>query len=594
MKNLKKLFDIIKEYLWALNFAFKTSFFTMLLLIILFCLFQLAPLGIIYINQYLISIVESTNYFSNEVINAIIILLLLFIVNDVGNVIYMLFFEKIRYKIGNVFFEKVIKKINSLPPIFYDNKENQVLIDRIKGTGRYGVQNLIASNLSFFSAIINFIIYIVLISFNAWYMVFIMLSFSLIPYLFRMNEVIEQSDLEYELAENYKRQSYYGDLLFEKNVAKEIRISNYNDFLIDKWNAEHNYTLLKQIKNFNKWNFINHFKNLCISISRYIFLGILLALFINKKINLLQFTFLYQAQGQLQNSIKWFCQIIPNSYGEVRKLDECKSFINNELLDWNNCHSTKNNINITSNDNLIELHNVNFSYDASDFSLKNISMSVPKNKIIAILGDNGSGKSTLIKIILGLYNVNSGEVIYNNCGQRISYSCSFQDYCKYELKIRENIGFGDISHIDDDERIINHLEMTDCKEILIKSNNNIDNVLGKLFDNNGIELSEGQWERVANSRTLFNDSDIYLFDEPSAKLDPLAELAQFEKIMKYAKSKTTIFVSHRIGFAKNADYIYVLKNGEIIEQGTHDELLSLKNEYFNMYTNQKKWYLGNK
>lgn len=141
---------------------------------------------------------------------------------------------------------------------------------------------------------------------------------------------------------------------------------------------------------------------------------------------------------------------------------------------------------MASNDNLIELHNVNFSYEVSDFSLKNISIEIPKNKIIAILGDNGSGKSTLIKIILGLYNVNSGDVIYNNSRGKMSFSCSFQDYCKYELKIRENIGFGDISRIEDDEKIIKHLEITDCKEILMKSNGNIDNVLGKRFDDNGI------------------------------------------------------------------------------------------------------------
>ncbi|MCL2773619.1 MAG: ABC transporter ATP-binding protein/permease [Oscillospiraceae bacterium] len=245
----------------------------------------------------------------------------------------------------------------------------------------------------------------------------------------------------------------------------------------------------------------------------------------------------------------------------------------------------------------IEIKNLTYKYGEDIIAIDDLSLNINKGESIALIGENGSGKSTLIKCIIGLYKPENGSVkIYGNESYdtdeeiiRKYVSITFQDYCTYPFTLRENVGFGEITEIANDDKILTAIEFANADEILKKCGK-LDAVLGRQLEPDGLELSGGQWQRLALARAYMNMRDIAIFDEPSAALDPIAELKQFENLKSTLKNKTSILISHRIGFARLADKIVVMDNGRIAEQGTHDYLISLNGKYAEMFNAQKKWY----
>jgi ATP-binding cassette subfamily B protein len=253
--------------------------------------------------------------------------------------------------------------------------------------------------------------------------------------------------------------------------------------------------------------------------------------------------------------------------------------------------------NLITSDVPIEIKNLTYKYGDDITAVDDLSLRIKKGESIALIGENGSGKSTLIKCILGLYKPESGSVkIYGSESYetdeetiRKNISVTFQDYCSYPFTLRENVGFGDINEIADDNKIINAVKFAQADGILNKCGN-IDAVLGRQLNPDGFELSGGQWQRLALARAYINMRDIAVFDEPSAALDPVAELKQFENLKSALKDKTSVLISHRIGFARLADRIVVMDKGKSAEQGTHEYLLTLSGKYAEMFNAQRKWY----
>jgi len=243
-------------------------------------------------------------------------------------------------------------------------------------------------------------------------------------------------------------------------------------------------------------------------------------------------------------------------------------------------------------ENTYVLKDAQFSYIEGKPALKNINLTIKQGETIAIVGENGSGKSTLAKVLLGLYPVEKGEVFI--LGEKIkdtkkdNIGAAFQDYMQYPFTLRENIGFGFINKLYNDDEIKLAAKQGNAEVILDKLG--MEKVLTKTMVDDGAELSGGQWQRIAISRANMNQKPIMIFDEPAAKLDPIAELKQFTKIQQVLEGRTAILISHRIGFAKLAGRILVVKDGEIIEDGTHEELVANNGEYKKMLEEQTQWY----
>jgi len=245
-----------------------------------------------------------------------------------------------------------------------------------------------------------------------------------------------------------------------------------------------------------------------------------------------------------------------------------------------------------SAENSYVLKDAQFSYIEGKPALKNINLTIKQGETIAIVGENGSGKSTLAKVLLGLYPVEKGEVYILNekikDTKQDNIGAAFQDYMQYPFTFRENVGFGFINKLYNDDEINLAAKQGGAEVILDELG--IEKVLTKTMIDDGAELSGGQWQRIAISRANMNQKPIMIFDEPAAKLDPIAELRQFTKIQQVLKGRTAILISHRIGFAKLAGRILVVKEGEIIEDGTHEELVANNGEYKKMLEEQTQWY----
>jgi len=236
----------------------------------------------------------------------------------------------------------------------------------------------------------------------------------------------------------------------------------------------------------------------------------------------------------------------------------------------------------------IQIKNLSYYYKGKGIhALRNINLSIEENSLIAFIGENGSGKTTLIKILSAMYNDYEGDVYFGKqslCDLdpddiRKKIGILFQDFVKYELPARENVALGQLEKIQDDVAISQALQRTGMDEKIA----DLESQLGFWFDN-GVQLSGGEWLRVALSRAFIRDAELYLLDEPNSALDPNTERQILKSFKDLTKGKIGIIVSHRISSIKNVvDKIIVFENGSIQASGTHDELLKTSEAYRRLY-----------
>lgn len=246
----------------------------------------------------------------------------------------------------------------------------------------------------------------------------------------------------------------------------------------------------------------------------------------------------------------------------------------------------------------IILDNVSFSYPGSETTaVKNASFTLNKGETLAVVGENGSGKSTIIRLITGLYAPTEGAVSYgtvntNSLSMKALFSMTsavFQKYQKYQMKLSENIAISD-SNNPIKEEILDGVCINSGLDKNDKSfTDGYETMLSREFD--GVDLSGGQWQRIAIARGFYRDHDLIILDEPTAAIDPYEETRIYNEFARISKDKTSIIVTHRLGSVKLADRIVVMKEGEVAQIGTHEELIGVDGEYARLYKAQEQWYL---
>lgn len=246
----------------------------------------------------------------------------------------------------------------------------------------------------------------------------------------------------------------------------------------------------------------------------------------------------------------------------------------------------------------IELNGVSFTYpNSSKPALEDINLTVRKGETIAIVGVNGSGKSTLTRLLSGLYLPDKGRMLVDGrdaseiAPSRLyrGVSAVFQRYQSYKMSVDENVRISETGKTAANEAVVRDvLEKADFPLDNGKLTEGLNTMLGKDFG--GIDLSGGQWQRLAIARGLYRDHELIILDEPTAAIDPLEEADIYRKFAEISRDKTAFIVTHRLGSAQIADRIIVMDSGRIEDMGTHDELMQREGKYREMYHAQAKWY----
>ena len=248
----------------------------------------------------------------------------------------------------------------------------------------------------------------------------------------------------------------------------------------------------------------------------------------------------------------------------------------------------------------LEIKNINFSYTGRKNQLEDIDITINKGDNIAIVGANGAGKTTLVKMLLRLYDPSKGDILINNKNfkdisvrdLRKKVGAVFQNVETYAVSIAENILLRKVEGQEDIDLVNEALKFSGLYDYVYSLPEGINSEVSREFNNTGIVFSGGQNQRLAIARGYAQNYQLFILDEPSSALDPLAEAQVYKNMMELGKNKTIIFISHRLTTTINASKIYLFENGKIIEAGTHDELMKLNGLYHKMFVSQSSKYIG--
>lgn len=246
----------------------------------------------------------------------------------------------------------------------------------------------------------------------------------------------------------------------------------------------------------------------------------------------------------------------------------------------------------------IELRNVSFRYaESRPWVLRHVNLFIPAGQCLALVGSNGAGKTTLVKLLTRLYDVTEGEILWDGIDIRCfepealrrQLGVIFQDFARYNLTVRENIGFGEVQQIENEGRIVEAGSRAGLPTVIDKLPRGYDTILSRWLVEEadaGAELSGGEWQKIALARMFMRDAALYILDEPTAALDSEMESRQIKLLTQLKRDRTSLLISHRFSTVKLADMIVVMDDGQVSECGTHTQLIAANGLYYRMYTTQ--------
>ena len=389
-----------------------------------------------------------------------------------------------------------------------------------------------------------------------------------------------------------RMQNYLAQVLVSDDYVKEVRIFGFEPYVLGRWQEfykKFRAQLVPLIYKRGAWGFGASFLSAVL-----IALATLqvLARAAAGRISVGDFALFVQGIAQVQGTFSGLLSGVSGIYQNLLYMRNLFEFLELPTRDLGSGTEWQGPI------HSIEFQHVSFRYPLTQREvLKDVSFKLERGQALALVGENGAGKTTLVKLLTRLYEPSSGRILLN--GQDASrfsprsvqheISSIFQDYARYALTARENVALSEIEHQSDQPALDTASHKGGADEVIETLPEGYDTQLGRQF-NKGLQLSGGQWQRLALSRLYFREASVLVFDEPTAALDAGAEFEVIEALRKQAKDRITLIISHRFSTVRLADVIVVLEEGRITEEGSHEELLKHNGTYATLFRLQARGY----
>ncbi len=541
-----------------------------------------------------------SSFWKSEILYLLIALfayrLLIQVVNNVSSALNRIAGEKVVMEVKRQIMEKS-KEVDLASfdnPAFYEKMENA---NREAG---HRPLHILTETLGIVSSVIELISFlVVLLSAPGLSWITVVVILVSVPSAV-VNFVYRRKNFHYmRFSSKERRQmNYFSSILVDKDLIKEIRLYDLADNFIGKFfQAFKTYYqgIRKLILTESAWHI---FFALVTGVTNLIFYIIIAKQVFTGQMLIGDYTLYTGAIASVVNCVSTLISSTGTVYEGTLFIDNLIAFFNEKQ------YVVPRSLPAAQvekgGEHTVEFVDVTFRYPGTQRDvLKHISFTIHPGETLALVGLNGAGKTTLIKLLTRLYDPTGGKILLDGKDLREydvkslykTFGIIFQDFGKYALSIQENIRLGNIHREAGLEVVKEASRQSSASEYIEKLPRAYDTPLMRIFERDGLELSIGQWQKLAIARAFYADSDIMILDEPTASLDPIAEQEIFNQFDRLRDNKTTVFVSHRLSSATIADQIIVIEDGCLIEKGSHQELMARQGKYHNLFTTQSKRYI---
>lgn len=443
------------------------------------------------------------------------------------------------------------------------------------------------------SSAINVVATLIVVCTYKWWLGLVTLLL-LIPFmLYNKYHTEKLLKMEKEQLRDNRKKDYFYNTFFDGNIQFEIKLNNIGSYFLsrfkDIWSKLYSINRRENIKH----NIINALLSVVNILSEVFVLIISVSDVIAQKIGIGDLQYNLSMVSRLRNQAQQLTNNVNRFLNNNTRLIELQEFMKIKP------EMEKSGIKLPSDNPEIEFKNVSFKYpNADQYVLKDCSFVIKPHEKIGLIGLNGAGKSTIIKLMFRFYDPEKGQILldgidlkeYDVYAVRKIFGVLFQDYVTYCLPLREIIALPDFESRFDDKKLKYACDISGFSKIIENWESGFDSILGRYYEDDGKDLSGGQWQLLGLARAYFKDCNYMILDEPSAALDPISEDRIFEQLYRLSQGKSSVTISHRLSNTTLADRILVIEDGHIIEQGSHAELLKQNGEYAHLFNLQASQY----
>ncbi|MBE6060905.1 MAG: ABC transporter ATP-binding protein [Clostridium sulfidigenes] len=503
---------------------------------------------------------------------------------------------QIKNRLRGEFRVNIVEKIATLRYKYIESQDSWDLISRVIKEPEVQCTKAYISSLDMIAMILKITGILVVLFIQVWWSAVLIVLISVPLFFIALKSGKETYEANREVEKNKRKVKYLEEVLNGREAVEERTLFGYSDKINNQWHKEFETARKHELKVSLKWYINMKTGGVIIAILSVLIVLILIGPVTSGILSIGMFMSIVNSVFELIQYLAWSLPEYGDNLAKNKEyLVDLTNFLKLEGDEGYLLRPAKEVSKLKS----LEFRNVSFKYPGTEkYILKDMSFVIEEGRHYAFVGANGAGKTTITKLITGLYEDFEGEILINGKSiktyrqDQLKAMCSvvYQDFARYCISFRDNILLGDINSFDNLDNMNKAIETVELQDVVGGLPLGISSNLGKI-KNDGVDLSGGQWQRIAMARGIVSPASIRILDEPTAALDPISESNVYEKFEEISRGQTTIFISHRLGSTKIADEIFVIGDGAIVESGSYEELMKKNGVYTKMYESQRSWYI---